>query len=171
MDLGFAVVTLPETDHPTEGEQAPDFVRPLVTSEDWGDKRLSAVAAEEPVLVVFYPMDGAFPATYMWNELRERGFDEQYDVQVVGLSISTPYEHMTFIDDRKLEYSLFSDPQNGVAEQYDIVNDLDGMAGVSEPRPAVFVIDSELTIRYAWVASQWPEFPDYDDLENAIASL
>ncbi len=170
MDLGFEVVDLPETDHPTEGETAPDFTRPLVTNDDWGDASLSELAAEGPVLLVFHPMDGAFPSTYMWNELRERAFDEHSDIQVIGLSISTPYEHMTFIDDREIEYPLFSDPQNGVAEQYDIVNDLDGMAGLSEPRPAVFVVDSELTIQYAWVASEWPEFPDYDEIANAVDS-
>lgn len=170
MDLGFEVVELPETDHPTEGETAPDFTRPLVNSDDWGDASLSEVAADGPVLLVFHPMDGAFPTTYIWNELRERAFDD-HGVQVVGLSISTPYEHMTMIDDRDIAYSVFSDPQNGVAEQYDIVNDLDGMAGLSEPRPAVFVVDSELTVQYAWVADEWPAFPDYDELADAVASL
>ena len=170
MDLGFDVVDLPETDHPTEGDEAPDFTRPLVTSDDWGDASLSELAADDPVLLVFHPMDGAFPSTYIWNELRERAFEE-YEVLVVGLSISTPYEHMTFIDDGEIEYPLFSDPQNGIAERYDIVNDLDGMAGVSEPRPATFLVDSELTIQYAWVASEWPEFPEYDELEDALSSL
>ena len=170
MDLGFEVVDLPETDHPTEGETAPDFTRPLVNNDDWGDASLSEVAADGPVLLVFHPMDGAFPTTYIWNELRERAFDD-HGVHVVGLSISTPYEHMTMIDDRDIAYSVFSDPQNGVAEQYDIVNDLDGMAGLSEPRPAVFVVDSELTVQYAWVADEWPAFPDYDELADAVASL
>ena len=170
MDLGFEVVELPKTDHPTEGETAPDFTRPLVNSDDWGDASLSEVAADGPVLLVFHPMDGAFPTTYIWNELRERAF-EDHGVQVVGLSISTPYEHMTMIDDREIQYNAFSDPQNGVAEQYDIVNDLDGMAGVSEPRPAVFVVDSGLTIQYAWVADEWPDFPDYDELADAVGSV
>ena len=171
MDLGFDVVDLPESDHPSEGDQAPDFTRPLVTSEDWADASLSALAAESPVLLVFHPMDGSFPATYVWNELGERAFEDHHDVQVVGCSISTPYEHMTLIDDREMDYPLFSDPQNGVAEAYDIVNDLDGMAGVSEPRPAVFLIDNDLTVRYAWVAAEWPEFPDYDAVSDAVAAL
>ena len=171
MDLGFDIVDLPESDHPVEGEQAPDFTRPLVTSDHWEDASLSALAADGPVLLVFHPMDGSFPATYVWNELTERAFDDHHDVQVVGCSISTPYEHMTLIDDREMDYPLFSDPQNGVAEAYDIVNDLDGMAGVSEPRPAVFLVDSDLTVQYAWVAAEWPEFPDYDAVSDAVASL
>jgi Peroxiredoxin len=83
--------------------------------------------------------------------------------------VSSPYEHTTFIEEREIDAGLFSDPQNGVAEAYDVVNDLDGMANVSEPRPAVFLIDSTQTVRYAWVAQQWPDFPPYDAIEDALA--
>ena len=171
MDLDFEVVELGESDHPTEGEQAPDFVRPLVNDEFWEDVALSDLTAEGPVLLVCYPMDGDFPATYVWNELRDRAWDEEYDVTIVGLSISSPYEHETFIDERGMDYRLFSDPQNGVAERYGIVNDLDGMTGISEPRPAVFLLDEERTVLYSWVASEWPEFPDYDEVEAELAAL
>ncbi len=170
MDLGFEVVDLPETDHPTEGEKAPDFTRPLVNSEYWEDASLSAVTDDGPVLLVCYPMDGAFPATYMWNELRDRAIDDEYAVSTVGLSISSPYEHAAFIEDREIDYPLFSDPQNEVAADYDIVNDLDGMAGISEPRPAVFLLDTDRTVRYAWVAGEWPAFPDYDAVGDAVAT-
>ena len=51
------------------------------------------------------------------------------------------------------------------------MNDLDGMAGVTEPRPAVFVIGDDRTIEYVWVASEWPDFPDYDEVEAAIDAL
>jgi peroxiredoxin len=168
--MEFDVVDLPEADHPTTGDEVPDFTRPLVNDEFWEDVSLSELYAEEPVLLVFHPMDGAFPATYLWNELRDRGFDE-YDLTVVGLSISTPYEHESLIEERDLDdtgFRLFSDPANGVAERYGIDHSLDGMAGISEPRPATFLIDTDGTIRYSWVASEWPEFPDYDDLEGAI---
>jgi len=171
MDLGFEVVELAESDHPTEGEQAPDFVRPLVNDEYWEDVALSGLTADGPVLLVFYPMDGDFPATYIWNELRDRAWDEDYDVTIIGLSISSPYEHKTFIEDREMDYRLFSDPQNGVAEEYGIVNDLDGMAGVSEPRPAVFLLETDRSIQYAWVAQEWPDFPDYDGIEDELDSL
>ena len=171
MDLGFDVVDLDESDHPREGTRAPDFVRPLVNDEYWEDVALSELAADGPVLLVFYTMDGDFPATYIWNELRDRAWDDEYDVTIVGLSISSPYEHKTFIDEREMSYRLFSDPQNGVAEEYGIVNELDGMAGVSEPRPAVFLIGEERAIQYAWVANEWPEFPDYDEIEDELAKL
>jgi peroxiredoxin len=169
MELDFDIIDLPDTDHPTAGDEAPGFTRPLVTDEYWEDVSLSSLIEDDPVLLVCYPMDGAFPATYIWNELRDRDFEATYEVGVVGLSVSSPYEHTTFIEERGIDAGLFSDPQNGVAETYDVVNDLDGMANVSEPRPAVFLIDTDQTVRYAWVAQQWPDFPPYDAIEDALA--
>ncbi|WP_224270417.1 redoxin domain-containing protein [Haloprofundus salinisoli] len=165
----FEVVDLPETDHVDVGDTAPDFTRPLVNTEFWEDASLSELTDDGPVLLVFYAMDGAFPATYMWNEMRDRQWGDR--LTVVGLSISSPYEHKTLIEEREMPYSLFSDPQNGVAADYGVENDLDGMAGVSEARPAVFLLDDDRTVEYAWVASEWPDFPDYDEVESAIDDL
>ncbi|MFC3477705.1 redoxin domain-containing protein [Halobacterium litoreum] len=172
MDLGFDVVDLPDADHVAEGDEAPEFTRPLVNDEYWEDVALSDLLGDGPVLLVFTTMDGAFPATYVWNELRDRSVEE-YGVQVAGVSISSPYEHKTTVADRDIGHfaGLFSDPQNGVAEAYGVSHDVDGMAGVSEPRPAVFLVGADRTVEYAWVASEWPEFPDYDEVEAALADL
>jgi peroxiredoxin len=171
VNLGFDVVELGDADHPEAGEEAPDFTRPLVNDEYWADASLSELTDEGPVVLVFHPMDGDFPATYIWQEIDDREWAD-YDASVVGLSISSPYEHSRFLEEWDVEqYRLFSDPQNGVAEAYGIVHDLDGMAGVDEPRPAVFVVDEDRTIEFAWVATEWPEFPPYDDVEDAIEGL
>lgn len=170
MGLPFEVVELPPTEHVAVDETAPDFVRPLVTHEYWEDAALSDLVGEDPVVLMFHPMDGDFPATYMWKAVRARTWGER--ARVVGLSISTPYEHSRFIAEWGLAgYELFSDPANDVAEMYGIVNELDGMTGIAEARPAVFVLDDERTIRYAWVADTWPDFPDYDAVEDAIERL
>ena len=168
----FDVVDLGETDHVAEGETAPDFTRPLVNDEYWEDRSLSSLAAGEeadedggPVLLVFHPMDGSFPATYVWNELRDRDLS---GITVVGLSISDPYAHSQLIEEREMDYRLFSDPANDVAREYGIEHELDGMTGLSEPRPATFLLDSDLTVEYAWVAEEWPAFPPYDELQSEV---
>lgn len=168
MSWDFDVVDLPGTSHLHEGDRAPDFIRPLVTREFWEDVALSELTASAPVLLVFYTMDGDFPATYIWNELRDRAWENTYDLTIVGLSISTPYEHKAFINGRNIDYPLYSDPQNTVAEAYGIVNDLDGMAGISEPKPAVFLLDEDRVIQYRWVAQQWPAYPRYEAIVNEL---
>lgn len=167
--VDFDVVELPPTDHPSVGDTAPDFTRPLVTDEYWQDTALSDLVGPDPTVLVFHPMDGSFPATYVWKAIAERQWEN--DATVVGLSISTPYEHADFIADRELDSPLFSDPSNAVAESYGIVHDLDGMTGLSEPRPAVFLLDADRTIQHAWVASEWPDFPEYDDIEASLQEL
>ncbi|MFC6990022.1 redoxin domain-containing protein [Haloplanus sp. GCM10025708] len=164
--VDFDVVELGDTDHVAEGDTAPDFTRPLVNDEYWEDASLSDLTDEGPVLLVFSPMDGAFPATYVWNELRDRELGDR--LTVVGLSISTPYAHKRLVEERGMDYRLFSDPSNAVAREYGIEHDLDGMAGIEEPRPAAFVLDADRTVEYAWVATEWPEFPDYDELERQV---
>lgn len=167
----FEVVEVEAPDAVGEGERAPDFTRPLVNEEFWEDSSLSELTDEGPVLLVFYPMDGAFPATYVWNELRDRAWHDDHDLRIVGLSISDPYSHKRLIEERGMDYDLFSDPGNGVAREFGIAHDLDGMAGVEEPLPATYLLGEDRTVEYAWVAEEWPDFPDYDDLEAAIERL
>ncbi|APX97745.1 Peroxiredoxin [Natronorubrum daqingense] len=162
---GTELVEFPPTEHPTEGEQAPDFTRPLVTDEYWEDASLSDLVAEDGrVLVVFFPLNWGGKSVYWWDELQGR--DWAPDVSVVGVGISQPFDHQRFIERRGLEYPLFSDPGNDVAERYGVVHDLDGMAGISEPRPAMFLVGPDRTVEYAWVASEWPPSPPFDDLED-----
>jgi peroxiredoxin len=169
MELEFEITDLPASDHPEVGEVAPDFTRPLVGPEYWEDASLSDVAAEGPTLLVFHPMDGAFPTTYIYNAVDDHGFAEE--IQVVGVSVSTPYEHKDLLEARGEDVRLFSDPDAGVAAAYDVANDLDGMAGVTEHRPAVFVLDTDRTVQYAWVADEWPAFPDYEEVAAAVADV
>ncbi|MFB6086371.1 MAG: redoxin domain-containing protein [Halodesulfurarchaeum sp.] len=163
------VVEFEGTDHVERGERAPDFTRPLVTAEFWEDVALSDLLEEGPVLLVFHPMDGAFPTTYVYNELADRSILEG-PAQVVGITISTPYDHAGTIEERDLESirGLYADPKNEVAAEYDVVHDLDGMAGIEEPRLSLFLIEPDRTVSFAWVAAAWPEFPDYDGLEEAL---
>jgi len=167
--LDFDVVDLPDADHVTEGDTAPDFTRPLVNEEYWEDRSLASLTDDGAVLLVAHPADGAFPATYVWNEIDDRGWAD--DVTVVGLSISSPYEHKDLLAERGDDARLFSDPAAGVAEEYGIAYDLDGMVGITEHRPAVFLVNEDRTVEYAWVASTWPDFPDYDEVAAAIEEL
>jgi peroxiredoxin len=167
MDLGFEVTDLPPAGPVDVGESAPEFTRPLVTDEYWEDRSLSSLLEAGPVLLLFHPMDGAFPATYIWQEVASR----EWDVRTVGLSVSSPYEHRSFIDRRGGGIELFSDPQNGVAETYGVSRDVDGMAGIAAPRPAAFLIDTDQTVQYAWAAGQEPAFPDYEAIDAAIEQL
>lgn len=162
------VVQFAPSDHPTVGETAPEFTRPLVTAESWSDVPLSELVDDGAVLLVFYPLNWGGKSIYWWREIQRREWGGN-GVEVVGIGVSQPFDHQRFIEHRDLPYPLYSDPGNGVAEAYDVVHDLDGMAGVSEPRPAAFLIDENRTVEYVWVADEWPETPPYDEIEAAMS--
>lgn len=156
--------------HLTVGDKAPPFTRPLVCAEFWEDI-VSQILESHPVALPSHPMDGDLPATYIWKEIRNRNWSDRR-VEPIGISISTPYEHSRFIEEWSLaDYRLYSGPHNTVAEEYGVVHDLDGMVGITEPRPAVFLLDQSGTITYSWVAAEWPAFPPYDEIEAACADL
>ncbi|QFU82198.1 redoxin domain-containing protein [Natronorubrum aibiense] len=162
----FDVVDLGPANHPTAGDDAPEFTRPLVTDEFWQDRALSDLVAEGRTILVFTPMIGSFVGKYVWDELIERGWADRKE-QVVGVTASTPYEISRFIDENEVPFPFFADPANGVADDYGIAHELDGMTGISEPRVAFFALDDG-TVDAAWVATEWPEFPDYDALEDRL---
>ncbi|QLG49801.1 redoxin domain-containing protein [Natrinema halophilum] len=165
----FEVVDLGPTDHPEPGEEAPEFTRPLVTAEFWEDRTLSDLVdeADGRTILVFTPMTGSFVAKYVWDELAERNWDERA-ARVVGVTASTPYGVKRFLADNDLPFQFFTDPSNEVAASYGIDHALDGMTGLSEPRVAFFALGDDRTVEGAWVATDWPEFPDYDDLESEL---
>lgn len=166
--VSFDVVELPATDHLDKGDTAPDFTRPLVNSDFWEDASLSTLVADTSVLLFAYPMDGTGQAKGNWIKIRNRNWGRD-DLTVVGISISTPYEHKTLIDRHDLPYELFSDPGAGVAEAYGIVHDYDGMSGIRGHRPSFFLIDADRRVEYAWVASRWPAEYPFQEVEDKIA--
>lgn len=168
MDPDFDVVELPATEYPGEGEDAPGFTRPLVAGEYWEDVSLEDLVDDGYALLLFTPMNGSFPSTYIWQEVRDRNWKAFDGVEVVGVTVSTPYSHKDLLRDLDLGVRLYSDPSNSVAEMYGVEHDLDGMEGVSEPRPAVFLVDPDFTVEYNWVAEEWPEFPPYDEVEQEL---
>jgi peroxiredoxin len=166
--VDFDVVSLPETDHVAEGDTAPEFTRPLVDDEYWEDRALSEVV-DGPTLLLVHPMDGAFQGTYLYNVVDDHGWAE--DLNVLGLSISTPYAHKRLLAERADGVRIFSDPGAGVIEKYGLAHDIDGMTGVTEARPSVFLLDADRTVEYAWVASEHPDFPDGEAIDDAVERL
>ena len=56
-------------------------------------------------------------------------------------------------------------------EKYGLAHDIDGMTGVTEARPSVFLLDADRTVEYAWVASEHPDFPDGEAIDDAVERL
>lgn len=154
---------------PTEGEQAPDFEALLCTGETFRSRRLDDVLDDGGVLV-FSAFAFSAIAENWWKRYERAGWHE-FDVPVVGVSRDGPYAQNAFIRYLDSPFRLFSDTDGRASETYDLLIKRDGMANTSTARRAVFVLDDERTVTYAWVASDWISPVPREEVETAVEEL
>lgn len=99
----------------------------------------------ETLLLVFYPGDDTPVCTRQLCDYRDgiEAFDG-LGVKVVGISRDDAESHRAFKEKHQLPFTLLSDPDLAVAEQYDSK----GMLGMKR---SLFLIDPEGRIRYRHV--------------------
>lgn len=128
------------------GSKAPDF-----TLKDYNkqDVTLSSFQGDKNVLLVFYPF--AFSGICQGELCQVRDEIADYDnanVQVLGVSVDSPFALKAWADQQGYQFPLLSDfwPHGEVAKTYGVFNDQAGLA-----LRGTFLIDKEGTVRYAEV--------------------
>jgi peroxiredoxin len=143
-----------------EGDTAPDF-----TLQGVDDFRITEFTLSEQlrrsdfVILSFYVFDFSPVCTTQVCELRDVDLFEMVDgVTIWGLAPDGPYAHEAFIDSEDLSFPLLCDTAQRVAETYDVLwTEKDGFERV--PKRALFLVDSDRTVRYRWVAEDnWDEW-------------
>jgi len=149
------------------GDAAPDFTAPLANG-DVAEFTLSAAVADGPIVLAFFP--GAFTSVCS-HEMES--FDDRLDAlddagaTVYGVSIDTPFAQNAFRDDIGLDFSLISDTDREIIDAYDIAMDFAAMGVHDLAKRAVFVVDENRTVTYAWVSDDPGVEPDYDEVLSA----
>jgi len=147
------------------GSEAPDF-----TLNDYNKQRvtLSSFRGGKNVLLVFYPF--AFSGTCQGElcQLRdELATYEDENVQVLGVSVDSPFALKAWANQEGYQFPLLSDfwPHGAVAQSYGVFNEAVGMAlrGTS-------LIDTAGVVRFAEVNAPG-EARDQDAWKKAVASL
>ena len=123
------------------GEHAPDFALP---SSSGGNVALSALLANGPVVLFFYPKDDTLGCTAEACAFRD-SHDEfvRAGAQVVGISSDSIASHNRFASKHKLPMVLLSDEDGKVRALYGVKRSL-GLF----PGRATFVIDRGGVVRY-----------------------
>ena len=126
------------------GEQAPDFA---LKDQNNQEVRLSDFRGRQVVLLVFYPL--AFTGTCQGElcQVRDNLNDFVNDnVQVLTVSVDSPYSHKIWAGQQGYEFPLLSDfwPHGAIAQAYGVFNDVAGIAN-----RGTFVIDRDGAVRFA----------------------
>jgi peroxiredoxin (alkyl hydroperoxide reductase subunit C) len=128
------------------GAEAPDFV---LKDQNNQEVRLSDFRDKKHVLLVFYPL--AFTGTCQGElcQLRDNIGDFQSDdVQVLTVSVDSPYSHKVWAEREGYDFPLLSDfwPHGAVAQSYGTFNEERGFAN-----RGTFLIDRAGVVRFAEV--------------------
>ena len=128
------------------GVEAPDF-----TLRSKPDQWLTLSEFRgQPVVLAFYPADWSpvcGDQMALYNEMLSEF--QQYEAELVGISVDGAWCHAAFAKDRHLHFPLLADfePKGEVARRYGVYRDKDG---VSER--ALFVIDRDGVIHWSHVS-------------------
>ena len=93
---------------------------------------------------------------------------------VLGLCVESNRCHTAFAEQLGLPFPLLSDLNREIVRDYGVMytrelRHREGFFGIS--KRAVFVVDGQGTIRYAWVTDDSLQEPDIDEVLNAVRQI
>ena len=128
------------------GAPAPDFA--LRSTPDQTVKLSEFLG--RPVVLAFFPADWSpvcGDQMGLYNEILSEF--QEFDAELLGISVDGAWCHAAFCHDRKLHFPLLADfePKGEVARLYGVYRPNDGTS-----ERALFVIDPEGVIRWSYVS-------------------
>jgi mycoredoxin-dependent peroxiredoxin len=126
------------------GALAPDFT---LRDQNNEEVALSSFRGQKAVLLVFYPLAFTNICTGELCVVRDDlSTFQNDDVQVVTISVDSPYSHKIFAEREGYRFPLLSDfwPHGAVAQQYGVFNERAGIAN-----RGTFLIDRDGVVRFA----------------------
>jgi peroxiredoxin len=82
---------------------------------------------------------------------------------VFGISVDSPEQNRAMIEKLILPFSLLSDPDGAASRSYGVWDE-EGQIAV----PAIFVVDAECVVRYAYVGQDFADRPGDDEVVAAL---
>ena len=90
------------------------------------------------------------------------------NLHVIGISVDSPFANKAFALQNNLQFPLLSDYTREVSKQYGgIHEDFAGIKGYSASKRAIFIVDSNDKVKYAWISENPGVEPDYDAITQA----
>ncbi|MGH8960163.1 MAG: peroxiredoxin [Jatrophihabitantaceae bacterium] len=150
---------------PGVGDEAPDF-----TLHDQNNEQvtLSQFRGKQAVLIIFYPLAFTGICTGELCAVRDDlPVFQNDDVQVLTISVDSPYSHKVFSEREGYEFPLLSDfwPHGGVARLYGAFNEEAGIAN-----RGTFLVDRDGIVRFTELNGPG-EGREPQDWRDAIAAL
>jgi peroxiredoxin len=164
------------------GDRAPEFELTGSAGDEPRTYRLSDHLDDGPVVLAFYPQDFSPVCTEELCTLHEGDYFQFVPgVDLFGISTDGVYSHKEFADKHGFDFPLLADTDGEVAEAFGVRYDervsYENVELGRVTKRSLFIVDTDRTIRYAWVAEDPGTLPDLlvakrrlDDLGDGGAS-
>jgi peroxiredoxin 2/4 len=134
------------------GKQAPDFTASaVINGTQIVDNFTLSSIQDKYIVLFFYPLDFTFVCPTELHAFQEKleSFKEK-NVELIGCSIDSKFSHLAWLNTPKtkggiegIEYTLVSDINKTIAEQYDVLVEGEGIA-----YRGLFIIDKKGVVRH-----------------------
>jgi peroxiredoxin len=155
----------------SEGDTAPTFTA-TYRGSDHETFDLEDHLGDGPVVLAFFP--GAFtpPCSNEMVALQDHLPDfEAAGATLFGISADSSFSLGAFAEEYDLGFDLVSDMSGEVIESYGLSIDIADLGLYGIANRAVYVLDDEGTVTYAWEAEDPTNEPDYEELLAAVESV
>ena len=150
------------------GQEAPDFslfdsAKNKVSLKDYRGKN---------IVLVFFPLAFTSVCTKELCNIRDNiAIYNNANAQVLGISVDSVYTLAKFKEEQHLNFPLLSDFNKEISSTYGALYDTFSfdMKGVS--KRSAFIIDKNGFIQYAEVLEKAADLPDFEAIQNKLASL
>lgn len=155
---------------PETGDRAPEFEALLCDGDVFENTSLESALDDEGGVLYFQGFVFSAIARHWWKRFDRMDWDE-FDVPVLGVGRDGPFAQNEFLRHIDSPFSVFSDVDGRVMDEYDLRMERDGMANTTTPRRSVFVVDDDRGVTYRWVAPDTVSPPPVDEIEAAVEDL
>jgi peroxiredoxin len=150
------------------GDAAPGFTAPLANG-DVGEFSLDDRLGEAPLVLAFFPAAFTGTCSHEMSTFQERlGEFADAGATIYGISTDSPFALNEFRDKLGVEFDMISDANRELIDAYGVSMDFEQLGIEHIAQRAVFVVDGDGTITYAWSADDPTIEPDYDEILAAV---
>ena len=144
---------------PSIGDMAPDST---LTAQDKSSVTLSDMRGSR-VILAFYPAAFTGVCTKEMCSFSDGMVSlESSGARVLGISVDSPFSNAAFAEANGITFPLLSDVHREAVEAYGVALGDFVIPGYTVAQRSVFVVETDGSIGYAWVADNPGLEPDYD---------
>ena len=153
------------------GDLAPNFEALCGDGETFRERTLEESLGPRGGVLVFDGFVFSAIAENWWKRYDRADWDAFDGVSVYGVVRDGPYSINAFLRGIESPFAIFSDLSGDVGDTYGLLTERDGMAGLSTSMRAVFVLDADREVQYAWIGDDWISPVPRVDVESAVEEL